>query len=79
MFDCPTKYGQNALRNMLRAYVAYDPEVGYCQGMGFIAALFLIYMRNEEMAFWSFVSIMYDKGWRFVFTDQTPKLMRMIE
>lgn len=42
--------GQQSLRRMLQAYAVLDPEVGYCQGMGFIAALLLTYM-IEERAF----------------------------
>ncbi|GMI33266.1 hypothetical protein TeGR_g6285, partial [Tetraparma gracilis] len=49
--------GQNSLRNVLVAYSLYDEEVGYCQGLGFIAALFLTYMPEEE-AFWQIVSVM---------------------
>jgi hypothetical protein len=59
LFDAPTKYGQVALRNILTAYSAYDSEVGYCQGMGFIAAILIMHMRTEEIAFWAFVAVMY--------------------
>eukprot|EP00002_Diphylleia_rotans_P003793 TRINITY_DN12698_c0_g1_i1.p1 TRINITY_DN12698_c0_g1~~TRINITY_DN12698_c0_g1_i1.p1 ORF type:complete len:345 (-),score=81.62 TRINITY_DN12698_c0_g1_i1:262-1296(-) len=45
------KQGEASLYNVLRAYSNYDREVGYCQGMGFISGLFLIYMTEEE-AFW---------------------------
>jgi hypothetical protein len=31
--------GQASLRRVLRAYSAYDTEIGYCQGMNFIAAV----------------------------------------
>jgi hypothetical protein len=34
-------------------YACLDPEVGYCQGMAFIAALFLTYM-PEDYAFYCF-------------------------
>lgn len=34
--------GQQQLRRVLRAYAAYDPDVGYCQGMNFLAALLLM-------------------------------------
>ena len=47
--------------------------------MGFIAALFLIYMRSEEIAFWSLVEVMYDKGWRNVYKEMTPKLVTLLE
>lgn len=46
--------GQAALRRVLRAYSYYDPEVGYCQGMNFIAGMFLTVMSEEE-AFWLLV------------------------
>jgi TBC1 domain family member 10 len=49
--------GQNSLRLILQSYAAYDPDVGYCQGMGFIAAMFLTYMPAEE-AFYCLLSLM---------------------
>lgn len=48
--------GQTLLRRVLRAYANYDEEVGYCQGMGFIAGMFLTYMPEEE-AFWQLVGM----------------------
>lgn len=49
-----TQSGQAALRRVLRAYSYHDPEVGYCQGMNFIAGMFLTQMTEEE-AFWLLV------------------------
>jgi hypothetical protein len=49
-----TPGGQAALRRVLRAYSYYDRDVGYCQGMNFIAGMFLTLMSEEE-AFWLFV------------------------
>lgn len=46
--------GQAALRRVLRAYSYYDREIGYCQGMNFIAGMFLTLMSEEE-AFWLLV------------------------
>jgi hypothetical protein len=46
--------GQASLRRVLRAYSFYDREVGYCQGMNFIAGMFLTFM-SEEDAFWLLV------------------------
>ena len=48
------KGGQAALRRVLCAYSYYDREVGYCQGMNFIAAMFITMMPEEE-AFWMLV------------------------
>lgn len=46
--------GQAALRRVLRAYSVYDRDVGYCQGMNFIAGMFLTFMTEEE-SFWLLV------------------------
>jgi Rab-GTPase-TBC domain len=46
--------GQARLRRVLKAYSTYDREIGYCQGMNFIAAMFLTVV-TEEKAFWMLV------------------------
>jgi hypothetical protein len=46
--------GQSRLRRVLKAYSVYDREIGYCQGMNFIAAMFLTLV-TEECAFWMLV------------------------
>ena len=71
--------GQTALSNILRAYALYDPAVGYCQGMAFIAGLLYLQMRDEEIAFWTFVQIMWTKDWRSMFLEGTPKLCSMLD
>lgn len=42
--------GQSALFRVLKAYSLHDLEVGYCQGMAFVAGLLLFYL-PEEPAF----------------------------
>ena len=49
--------GQQQLYRVLRAYAGFDAELGYCQGMGFIVAIMLFYMTEEE-AFWVLVALM---------------------
>ncbi|CAM0947382.1 unnamed protein product [Alopecurus aequalis] len=49
--------GQRSLYNVLKAYSVYDRDVGYVQGMGFIAGLLLLYM-SEEDAFWLIVALL---------------------
>jgi len=44
--------GKAWLHNVLVAYSWRNPNVGYCQGMNFIAARFLSYGFREEEAFW---------------------------
>jgi len=40
--------GQEELFNVLRAYSLFNPGVGYCQGMGFLAGVLLMYMNSED-------------------------------
>mmetsp|Transcript_7652 Transcript_7652/g.14446 ORF Transcript_7652/g.14446 Transcript_7652/m.14446 type:complete len:673 (-) Transcript_7652:132-2150(-) len=53
--------GQASLRRLLHAYSIYDPQVGYCQGMNFIAAMFLTVLNDEEESFWMMVSVMNEE------------------
>ena len=47
------KDGRQALRRVLAAYSKRNPkDVGYCQGLNFIAAMFLLLLKDEETAFW---------------------------
>lgn len=48
---------RDLLFNVLRAYANFNPEIGYTQGMSFIAAVLLMHM-NEETAFWVFVQML---------------------
>ena len=54
-----TKYGtgQRSLYRVLCSYSKYNKEIGYVQGMGFIAALLLTYM-DEESTFFMMESLM---------------------
>lgn len=49
--------GQRSLYNVLKAYSVYDREVGYVQGMGFLAGLLLLYM-SEVDVFWLLVALL---------------------
>lgn len=45
-----------ALRRVLRSFAAYNPKIGYCQSLNFLAGLLLLFM-EEEKAFWMLVVI----------------------
>lgn len=68
--------GQQMLRNILRAYANYNTTVGYCQGMGFLAATLILQLEAEEEAFWAFVALMEGKRYRMasVFSAGFPEL-----
>uniref|UniRef100_A0A2I2ZW86 Rab-GAP TBC domain-containing protein n=1 Tax=Gorilla gorilla gorilla TaxID=9595 RepID=A0A2I2ZW86_GORGO len=53
------RYGtkQRELLHILVAYEAYNPEVGYCRDLSHIAALFLLYLPEED-AFWALVQLL---------------------
>ena len=51
--------GRDALRRVLLAYARYNPKVGYCQGLNFLAGLLLLLM-PEESAFYVLGTIVED-------------------
>jgi len=69
---------QNALFHVLAAYSVYNTEVGYCQGMSQIAALLLMYLMEEEDAFWGLHQLMNNSKYAMhgFFIHGFPKLMR---
>lgn len=40
------------LKNILYAFAAHNPNVGYCQGINYIAAVILLIVKEEEKSFW---------------------------
>ncbi|XP_044047102.1 TBC1 domain family member 1 isoform X3 [Siniperca chuatsi] len=62
-FQAQLGAGQLSLYNLLKAYSLLDPEVGYCQGLSFIAGVLLLHM-GEEDAFNMLKFLMYDVGLR---------------
>jgi len=66
--------GQRRLMRILRSYAALDPEVGYCQGMNFVAGLILKYLPNESEAFGTFCVLMRDRNYRELFLPDMTQL-----
>ncbi|XP_072352658.1 TBC1 domain family member 1 isoform X2 [Scyliorhinus torazame] len=62
-FTTPLGAGQLSLYNLLKAYSLLDQEVGYCQGLSFVAGILLLHM-SEEDAFHMLKFLMYDVGLR---------------
>jgi len=56
MMDTP---GRAALRRILGAYSIRNPKVGYCQGLNFLAATFML-LFDEEDAFWCLTVVIED-------------------
>ncbi|XP_045528677.1 TBC1 domain family member 1 isoform X2 [Pieris brassicae] len=55
--------GQLALYNILKAYSLLDPDVGYCQGLSFVAGVLLLHMEEAE-AFLLLRHLMFRRGLR---------------
>ncbi|XP_053885681.1 TBC1 domain family member 1 isoform X5 [Malaclemys terrapin pileata] len=62
-FSAQLGAGQLSLYNILKAYSLLDPEVGYCQGLSFVAGVLLLHM-TEEDAFKMLKFLMFDMGLR---------------
>mmetsp|Transcript_11803 Transcript_11803/g.17268 ORF Transcript_11803/g.17268 Transcript_11803/m.17268 type:complete len:348 (+) Transcript_11803:32-1075(+) len=67
--------GQCALRRVLLAYCKYDTNLGYVQGMNFIAGA-LLWHATEADAFWLFVGIMEDFELRDIYLPKLPGLTK---
>lgn len=65
--------GQQQLLNVLRAYSIFNAEVGYCQGMGFICGVLLMYM-GEDDAFLMLISLLENYRMAGLFMPNLPLL-----
>lgn len=54
-------HGQESLRAVLTAFSRHSPHIGYVQGLGMLAALFLVVLEAAEPAFWCLVGLTQNK------------------
>lgn len=73
------KTGEDMLFNILLAFANYDTQVGYVQGLNYIAAMLLMHIQDEESVFWCLIYILNRKNWRLIYVEEMPKLMSLIE
>ena len=64
---------QARLKNVLRAFSNYEPDLKYFQGMNFIVG-FLLFHCDENIAFWLFVALFEEYDYRQVFEKNFPGL-----
>ncbi len=72
------KSGKNRLFNVLKAYSQFDPKVSYCQGLNYVAAILLLYIKQEELAFFTLVHIMHEFNWRTLYVENMPRLIELL-
>jgi hypothetical protein len=53
--------GQQRLRRCLSAYALHNPELGYCQGMNFMAAVLQLHVPHEDDAFWCLDALVQER------------------
>ncbi|POR38795.1 GTPase-activating protein gyp3 [Tolypocladium paradoxum] len=53
-----------SLRRVLHAFSVYNPRIGYCQSLNFLAGLLLLFVETEEQCFWllNVITIVYLPG-----------------
>ncbi|KAK9172935.1 Rab-GTPase-TBC domain containing protein [Cryptosporidium meleagridis] len=78
LFRDKNNHGQNSLFSVLRAYSLYNPDVGYCQGMGFIVGVLLMYM-SEEDSFYMLISILEKYKFSGLYLPGLPLLNTHLE
>lgn len=59
--------GQLSLFNVLKAYSLFDKDVGYCQGLSFIAGVLLMHTCIEDEAYKLLYCIMHEIGCRSMY------------
>ena len=78
-FSQKPESGTNRLFNVLKAYTALDTEIGYAQGMNFIAVLILSVVEDERDAFWVFVYVLQKMNWRQIFDIQSDRIATVLK
>lgn len=66
------------LKNVLKTYAFYNPDVSYCQGMNFIAGTFLMQFKNEELSFKCLIGLVKKFSMGPIFEVGVPKLRCML-
>lgn len=62
------------LRNILKTHALYNPEIGYCQGMNYIAGTLYLQIQNEEITFKCMVAMIERFDMNELFVHNLPKL-----
>jgi len=69
-----TQEGQQELERVLQALAYCFPEVGYCQGMNFIASVLIAVTESEEQGFLIFCYLLVCKEMKPMFLTGLPEL-----
>ena len=67
--------GQRKLYRVLANYSKFNKELGYVQGMGYLVAIFLLYM-DEESSFYMLHSLVKNYGFEGLYMEGFPDLKK---
>lgn len=70
---------QESLHRVLNAYANYNPDVGYCQGMNYVAGLLLMMSGSEKETFGVFVCLMDHDGLGGFYKENMPLLRTYVK
>ena len=71
--------GRKKLFNLLKVYAMVDQEVGYCQGIAFVAGVLLMHSTTGEFeAFQHLLKLMYGYGLRLIYLPGMDRLQMFI-
>jgi len=59
--------------NVLQSLGYIFPEIGYCQGMNYIASVLHSYLKDEELTFTIFLSLIVQKNLKGLFANMVPE------
>jgi len=77
-FNWKSEEGLKMLYNVLLAYANYDTQIGYVQGINYIAGMLLMHIQDEEKVFWCILYIMNRKNWRCIYQENMSKLFELL-
>jgi hypothetical protein len=66
------KSGLQELTNVLEALSFINTEIGYCQGMNFIAGTLIYIFDSDEKAFWAFLALLKNYEISQLYTRNMP-------
>lgn len=67
----------NQLKNILRVFASTHPNIGYCQGMNYIAGTLFIVIQDEDLAFKAMASLIKVFKMTSLFNEKLKKLKKL--
>ena len=72
-----SSFCKGRLLTLLQEYSKNDTEIGYCQGMNYLAGLLIFFISDDELALRAFSALM--SYWRELYIKGMPKLFDLLE